>query len=291
MTKLEQLQSILKKHHLWAKKSLGQNFLVDENALEAIVEAAQLQPSDNVIEVGPGTGFLTEQLIEKVAQVLAIELDEDMVKVLNDRFSGVGNLEIVQEDALKVQIAGLPFLQTPSGSPKGGGVLQPSSLSSYKLVANIPYYITSPLIKHFLHSGHPPELMVILMQKEVAEKICGKGGKTLLSVQVEVFGEPEVVAQVPRTSFYPSPKVDSAVLRIRPHSEPLVAADQQKAFFRLVKFGYSQKRKKLSNTLAAGLQLKSSEVVEKMKSVGIDPNLRAEHLGVGEWRRLIRLFG
>ena len=272
MTKLDQLKSILKKYHLWAKKSLGQNFLVDENALEAIIKAAELKSSDRVIEVGPGTGFLTERLIEQVKHVLCIELDQDMVNVLNDRFANSENLEIVNEDVLKFPISNV---QCPK----------------YKLVANIPYYITSPLIKHFLHSAQPPELMVLLVQKEVAQKICGKGGKTLLSVQIEVFGEPDLIAQVPRTSFYPAPKVDSAVLRIRPHAQPLVPADQQKAFFRLVKFGYSQKRKKLSNTLAAGLHLKPKEIAEKMKSVGIDPNLRAEHLGVGEWSNLIKLFG
>ncbi len=271
MTKLQQLKSLLQSHGLWAKKSLGQNFLVDEKALEAILEAAELRPEDQVVEVGPGTGLLTEMLIEKAARVTAIELDGDMVGVLKDRFKKAENLEIVQGDVLKFPISNFQF-------------------PSYKLVANIPYYITSPLIKHFLHATCPPSLMVLLVQKEVAEKICGKGGKTLLSVQIEVFGQPELVALVRSNCFHPAPKVDSAILRIRPYAQPLVPAERQPAFFRLVQFGYSQKRKKLSNTLAAGLHLKSSEAAERMEKAGIDPNLRAEHLGVGEWLRLCEAF-
>jgi 16S rRNA (adenine1518-N6/adenine1519-N6)-dimethyltransferase len=198
----------------------------------------------------------------------------------------------VNEDILKFKITDHPFLlPDPLTSPLAEG--RPTAnlkWKNYKLVANIPYYITSPLIKHFLHSANPPELMVLLVQKEVAEKICGKGGKTLLTVEVEVFGEPELIAKVPANAFYPAPKVDSAILRIRPHAKPLVSTNQQKAFFRLVKFGYSQKRKKLSNTLGAGLHLKPSDVAEKMRSIDIDPNLRAEHLGVEEWKKLTDLF-
>lgn len=271
MTPLDQLKALLQSHNLWAKKSLGQNFLVDEKALHSVVEAAELSLEDQVIEVGPGTGFLTEKLIEQAGQVTAIELDRDMIELLRERFAHVEHLEILNEDALKFQILNTKF-------------------QSYKVVANIPYYITSPLIKHFLHSAHPPSLMVLLVQKEVAEKICGKGGKTLLSVQVEVFGEPELVALVQSHCFYPAPKVDSAILRIRPYAQPLIPLDQQKDFFRLVKFGYSQKRKKLSNTLAAGLHLKSSEVAERMRQMGMDPDLRAEHLGVEEWRKLMESF-
>jgi 16S rRNA (adenine1518-N6/adenine1519-N6)-dimethyltransferase len=274
---LDKLKSLLIKHGIWAKKNLGQNFLVDEKAFDKIIEVADLKSTDNIIEVGPGTGFLTERLIKNVKHVTAVELDRDMIRVLESRFDGVKNLELVNEDILKYELR------------RRGNVSAPSK-SVYKVVANIPYYITSPLLKHFLQADHRPSYMVVLVQKEVAEKIVGKTGKSLITIETQLFGRPEIVGIVPASSFYPAPKVDSAILKIEVYKKPLVPAAQFDDFLRLVKFGFSQKRKMLSNTLSAGLHIKSSEMSVILKKAGIDPNLRAENLEIGDWGRLAKVL-
>ena len=224
-----------------------------------------------MIEVGPGTGFLTERLVKKVKQVIAVEKDAGMVRLLEERFEDVGNLEIIHADILKVK--SLEF-----------------KVKSYKVVANIPYYITSPLLKHFLQSKNRPELMVLLVQKEVAEKICGITGKSLITIETQLFGHPEIVDIVPAKAFYPVPKVDSTILKIKVFKKPIVPEKQMSDFLRLVKFGFSQKRKKLSNTLGAGLHIKPSEIKEILLKADIDPDLRAEHLGIEEWKRLVKVL-
>lgn len=272
MSKLDELQSLLQSHNLWAKRGLGQNFLVDEGALDRIVDAADLKSSDQVIEVGPGTGFLTERLIKKAGHVTSVELDKGMVGILKEHFDEVDNFELVNDDILKF-------------SPP-----RRIQFSNYKVVANIPYYITSPLLKHFLQADKRPELMVLLVQKEVAEKIVGKTGKSVITMETQVFGKPEIVGIVSSKSFYPAPKVDSAILKIEVFDKPLVPEDQLKAFFRIVKFGFSQKRKKLANSLGAGLHRKPTEVKEILKQAGIDPEARAEELEVGDWKNLTNLI-
>jgi 16S rRNA (adenine1518-N6/adenine1519-N6)-dimethyltransferase len=273
MSKLEQLKSLLQSHNLWARKGLGQNFLVDEKAFDKIIAAADLKPSDNVIEVGPGTGFLTERLVDKVKHVTAVELDKGMIEILEDRFNGVKNLELVNEDILKFRIQDSGF-----------------RIHSYKVVANIPYYITSPLIKHFLQSDNRPELMVVLVQKEVAEKIIGKTGKSVITIETQLFGRPEIVDIVSAGSFCPAPKVDSAILKINVYKKPLVPEDQIEDFLRLVKFGFSQKRKKLSNTLSAGLHIKPAEMSGILEKSGINPDLRAENLEIRDWEMLAKVL-
>lgn len=274
MSKLDQLKSLLIQENLWAKKSLGQNFLIDEKALEIIVESAEISPDDRIIEVGPGTGFLTEKLIEKAKKVTAIEYDADMVKILEKRFKNKKNLEIIQSDILKLNLSNVT-----------------SQMSNvYKVVANIPYYITSPLIKFFLQAEKPPTNMVLLVQKEVAEKICGLSGKSLITIETQLFGKPEIIANVPAKSFYPAPKVESAILKISTHKTPLVPENELKNFLRIVKFGFSQKRKKLANTLSAGLHLKPKEIREKLMQISIDPDQRAEHLSMEDWQKIATLF-
>jgi len=270
MSRLAELTGLLRSHGLLAKKSFGQNFLVDENALAKIVETANLQSSDTVVEVGPGTGFLTEHLIKKAKRVIAVEFDSDMVWFLQKRFKGVKNLEIIHSDILNWRI-------------KEHGL----SDKKYKVVANIPYYITSPLIKHFLQSDCRPCEMVILVQKEVAEKIVGKTGKSVITIETQVFGKPEVVAIVKAASFYPAPKVDSAILRINVYAKPLIPEKKLKDFFRLVHQGYSQKRKKLRNTLAAAWHIEPTEAETRIKKAGLDPNLRPEDVAIGDWMKLI----
>ena len=271
MSKLDQLKTLLQSKNLWAKKSLGQNFLIDEKALNTIVSAGDLKSSDYVMEVGPGTGFLTEQLIQKVSKVTTVELDADMVELLKEQFKFTENLEIIHTDVLNLQNDQLP--RTP-----------------YKVIANIPYYITSPILKHFLQSGHRPTVMVLLVQKEVAEKVCGIGSKGVITIETQVFGQPEIVDLVPASSFYPAPKVDSAILKITVFDTPLVDSANLKSFFRMVKFGFSQKRKMLANSLGAGLHKKPAEVRELLIKAGIAPDVRAEELEIEDWQRLLSFF-
>lgn len=271
MSKLEELKKMLGGRGLWANKGLGQNFLVDQQALDNIVAAADLSASDNVVEVGPGTGFLTEQLIQKAGKVLSVELDSNMVAILRAQFLFSKNLEITNQDILKFEISNLKF-------------------KNYKVVANIPYYITSPLLKHFLQSVNRPTLMVVLVQREVAEKVCGLTGKSLITIETQLFGEPEIIGIVKAASFYPAPKVDSAILKIRVYDKSLVPDDQMQDFMRIVKFGFSQKRKMLNNTLGAGLHKKPAEMTELLKKIGIDPSLRPENLEISDWQKLAQSF-
>ena len=280
MSKLEELKSLLKSKNLWAKKGLGQNFLVDEKVLDIIVSAANLTKTDNVIEVGPGTGFLTEKLLEKAGHITSIELDKSMCGILKERFGEDKRFELVNEDILDCDIN--KIVETRRRDVD----VAPSGSHDYKVVANIPYYITSPLLKKFLQAENPPTLMVLFVQKEVAEKVCGKTGKSLITIETQLFGKPEIVGFVSSSSFYPAPKVDSAILKIEVYDEPLVPKNQLKDFLRIVKFGFSQKRKKLSNTLAAGLHVSNKEMSEILKKADIDPNLRAENLEIGDWKRL-----
>lgn len=271
MSKLDQLKTTLMAKGLWAKKGLGQNFLIDENALAKIVDAADLYEEDSVIEVGPGTGLLTELLIQKAKQVTSVELDPDMVDILKKQFALTKNLEIIHSDILKTRVEDI-------------------AVEHYKVVANIPYYITSPLVRHFLQAPIRPKLMVILVQKEVAEKMCGMTGKTFFTVETGVYGSAHYIATIPASSFYPSPKVDSAIIKITVFSEPKVPEAELENFLRIVKFGFSQKRKKLSNSLGAGLHKEPAEVRELMQKAGIKPDIRAEDLEVEDWKRLVEVI-
>ncbi|MBN2086832.1 ribosomal RNA small subunit methyltransferase A [Candidatus Peregrinibacteria bacterium] len=270
---LDELKTLLQSQNLWAKKGLGQNFLIDEKALNTIVSAADLQSSDNVIEVGPGTGFLTEQLIQKADRVTSVELDRDMVNILEKKFKFADNLKIINSDILNLRT-------------KDYGL----RTKQYKVVANIPYYITSPLLKHFLQSESRPTLMVVLVQKEVAEKVCGITGKSLITIETQLYGNPEIVDIVPSSSFYPAPKVESAILKISVFDKPLIASEKLKDFLRVVKFGFSQKRKMLANSLGAGIHMKPSEVRELIVKAGIKPDCRAEDLTIEDWEKLVKIL-
>ena len=270
MSKLDELQRLLTASGLEAKKRLGQNFLIDQEALDAIVDAAELYEGDHVIEVGPGTGFLTEQLITDAGKVTSVELDEDMVKILKAQYNLTENLEVIHSDILKMRIEDMVE-------------------GRYKVVANIPYYITSPVIRHFLQSKIRPKVMVLLVQKEVAEKICGMTGKSFITVETQVQAHPEYIATVPASSFYPSPKVDSAILKLTVYHEPKVPEAELKDFLRIVKFGYSQKRKKLSNGLSAGLHIEPSDARELLVKANIPEDARPEDLEVEDWQKLVEV--
>lgn len=267
-----ELIELLKREKLWAQKKLGQNFLVNPAALAGIVKAADLKPSDSVLEIGPGLGILTEQLAQHAGSVTAIELDRSIIPVLQKNLGDRPNVEIVHADALKTVLPSHP----------------------YKVVANIPYYITSPLLNHFLLPRKPdevrPSLLVLLVQKEVAQKICARDGdQSVLSLQVQVFGKPSMVCPVGKGSFFPQPKVDSAVIRIETYPEPRVS--DVRLFFRMIKGAFSQKRKKLSNTLPNALNLKPADAAELFLSSGVSPDSRPQNISLDEWESLIQAYG
>jgi len=269
----QSIENFLKKYGIQPNKVMGQNFLIDEIVLGKIVNSAELSEKDAVIEIGPGLGTLTAELSKKSGKVVAIEKDRTLAKLLQGKFK---NTEIVEGDVLKLNIGEL----VEKNFQKDG----------YKLVANIPYYITSKIIKYFLECAKQPELMVLLVQKEVALRICEKAGKhSVLSLSVQIYGEPEIISFVGKNSFYPAPEVDSAIIRIKNlHKEK--EEDYYRKIFRMIKIGFSSKRKKLSNNLSGGLYLEKSEIEEKLLKIGLGPNARAQELSLQDWEKLLKIF-
>jgi 16S rRNA (adenine1518-N6/adenine1519-N6)-dimethyltransferase len=277
-----QAEALLAQFGLKARKGLGQHFLVEEDVLDCILSAAELSPQDVVIEVGPGLGILTSKLAERAAKVVAVEVDLSLVGVLRKRFRLFRNVRIVQGDILKLAPGRL--LEDDLEALASG--------QGYKVVANLPYYITSPVLRHFLEASWKPSLMVVMVQKEVGEAIAATCGKmTLLSVRTHFYSRPTIVAHVPRRSFYPAPKVDSIVLRLDVYSNLPVEISDTDGFFELVASGFSASRKQLRNSLAQGLGITPDQVTFSLRRVGIEPRRRAESLSLEEWRRLWELFG
>lgn len=279
------------------KKSLGQNFLRDEKVLRKIIEAADLQADDFVIEIGPGEGALTEKLAERVQKIIAIEIDTSLIPRLKRKFGDTKNIVIIEGDVLKIN---LHKLLGSEGSTFGVLKVEPSrNPQNYKVVANIPYYITSPIIRLFLESEFPPAEMILMVQKEVAERIVAKPGQmSLLTLAVQYYAQAELLFIVDRKSFYPAPEVDSAVIRITPSPpSPLPIGERvaegrvrDKKFFRLARAGFSAKRKTLLNNLSSGLHLDKAAVEEKLKTAGLKPTARAQELSVEDWKKLSTLL-
>jgi 16S rRNA (adenine1518-N6/adenine1519-N6)-dimethyltransferase len=273
---LTRTKKLLKAYDLHARKGLAQHFLVDGGVVKQILAAAELSPSDTIIEVGPGLGVLTEELVRGVGRVIAIELDQRLAGLLKEKMASSDNLTVINEDVLKTDAAQL---------------LAPLGVFDYKVVANLPYYITGAVIRHFLEASLKPRLMVIMVQREVAKQITAKPGEmSLLSVSVQFYGAPKIAAKVPARAFYPAPDVDSAVLRIDVYPEPKVAVNNVDEFFRLVKAGFSANRKQLVNSLANGLVLPKTEVLPFLEKAGIDPKRRAETLNIEEWGQLFNVY-
>ncbi len=275
---LNQVKSLLRQYNLKAKKRLGQHFLIDENVLEQIVSAAELNPQDVVIEVGPGLGFLTRELAKKAGKVIAVELDAKLVTILKKILLSLNNISIIHADILKISPSEILNKCSAAGT-------------QFKVVANLPYYITAPVLRHFLETSFRPQLMVLMVQKEVGEDIVAFSGKmSLLSVSVQFYAKPSIVAYVPAASFYPPPKVDSVVLRLDPLPEPAVVVDNVAGFFNVVRGGFSSPRKQLRNSLAHGLQISPLQATVILDRVGIEPKRRAETLKLEEWVRLWEVF-
>ena len=261
--------AVLKRFNLRADKSLGQNFLQDSSALEKIALAAEIQRDDCVLEIGPGLGSLTRYLAVSAQKVTAVELDPDLLAPLKAVLKPYQNVNVVHGDILKLNISEI--------------IDQPD----YLVVANIPYNITSAIIRHLLESDPKPRRVVLTVQKEVAERICAKPGDlSLLALSVQVYGKPSIAAKIPAASFHPAPKVDSAILRIDIYKEPLIPAELLNKFFKLIKAGFAQKRKTLRNSLASGLHISPPNAEILLTSAGIDFMRRAETLSIDEWQGL-----
>lgn len=261
--------ALLKEYGLHADKRLGQNFLQDPYALEKIAQVAKIQPTDTVLEIGPGLGSLTRYLAATAQKVIAVELDDKLFPPLEAVLAPYRNVQLVHGDILGID---------------PGEIIEQND---YLVVANIPYYITSALLRHMLESNPKPRSIVLTIQKEVAERICaGPGDMSLLALSVQVYGSPHVAMHIPARAFYPAPKVDSAVLVIDIHSKPTVDENLLDTFFQLIKAGFSQKRKKLRNSISAGMQQSPAEAEKLLQAANIDPQRRAETLSLEEWGNL-----
>jgi 16S rRNA (adenine1518-N6/adenine1519-N6)-dimethyltransferase len=262
------VRTLLRAYDLRPRKRLGQNFLVDPSALQRVVAAADLSFEDSVIEVVAGLGTLTRLLAERAGSVVAVEVDDRFVQILRGQLADLSNVQILHDDILRISAFEFPHL-------------------GYKVVANLPYYITSAVLRRFLGEEPRPRLMVVTLQREVAERIVAQPGEmSLLAVGVQFYGQPSIVARLPAGAFYPPPQVDSAVLRIDVGERPTVAlADgcDDAIYFRVVRAGFSQRRKTLRNSLSGGLALAPGSVEEALGEAGLDPRRRAETLSLGEW--------
>jgi 16S rRNA (adenine1518-N6/adenine1519-N6)-dimethyltransferase len=267
------VRNLLREHGLIPKKSLGQNFLVENGALEKVVNAAEIEPVDVVLEIGAGLGSLTRFLSVTARKVVAVELDSHLLPILETVLGSRGNVELVYGDILKLDPARL------------------ISVDQYLVVANIPYYITSAIFRHLLAAKRKPRRIVMTIQREVAQRICAEpGDMSLLALSVQVFGTAKIVAKISAGSFYPAPKVDSAVIRVDLYPEPLVEAAMLDRFFQLTRAGFGQKRKMLRKSLAAGLSLPVPVVEDMLLQNEIDPTRRAETLSLDEWGKLTEYY-
>ncbi len=269
LTNIHELRNLLYTHHMQPNKSFGQNFLIDRSVLQRIIEAAEINAGEQVLELGAGTGVLTRELARHARRVVAVELERDMLALLAETTRNFANVELIERNLLYVDPAEI------------------FGAEAYKLVANLPYYITAPTFRHFLESANPPRLLVVMVQYEVAQRIvAAPGDLSLLGVSIQFYGKPDIVAHVPARAFYPAPKVDSAILRVDLKDEVPLAHRQRDSFFRLVQAGFSERRKQIHNSLARGLHRKDAEVQAWLKAAGIDPGRRAETLSVEEWLQL-----
>lgn len=263
------IPKLLRRYGLNPSKGLGQNFLIDEHFLKQIAQAADIGTDDAVLEVGAGVGNLTRRLAQNAKTVVAVEKDLKIIPILNEVVKGYGNIRIVAGDILQLDPQQL--------MPKNG----------YIAAANIPYYITSSLLRHLLEAPLKPGRMVLTLQAEVARRICAAPGDlSLLALSVQVYGNPQIVLDIPASAFYPLPKINSAVLRVDLFPQPLIPSELLNDFFHLIKAGFSQKRKMLHNALCAGLTWSKNVVTDLLSSAGIDSHRRAQTLSMTEWHSL-----
>lgn len=279
MNLIQETKFIMDKYHITANKSLGQNFLIDEDVVFGIVEKSEVSKNDFVIEIGPGLGTLTSLLLEKAGFVTCIELDKRMVNIITDRFSFYQNFEVINEDILKVDLKSL--IQEK---------LSKYNLKSAKVVANLPYYITTPIVMKLLEDRLNLESITVMVQKEVALRLAEKPGEKesgAITYSINYYTDSEIVISVPKTSFVPSPEVDSAVIKLTLLDKPRVKVKSEKTLFRVIKVAFMQKRKTLLNALYNGKIISSKEEILKMfTELRIDEQIRGEKLTLEQFAKI-----
>lgn len=278
MNVLEETKFILNKYKIQANKSLGQNFLVNDNVIDEIIENANIDSNDLVIEIGPGLGVLTNRLIQNAYKVIAIELDERMVRIITDRFKLYDNLKIINNDVLKVDLTSLIEQEKKEAEDKG------IKIGNVKIVANLPYYISTPIIIKLLEQKLNINEIIVMVQKEVADRLTAKTGTRLsgaITYMVDYYSLAESIIKVDKTSFIPSPKVDSEVIKLSIRKEPKVQVEDEKKFFELIQRVFSQRRKTLANVLINYNYIEDKQTaIETLKNIGLDENTRGESLSL-----------
>jgi 16S rRNA (adenine1518-N6/adenine1519-N6)-dimethyltransferase len=265
--------ALLRRHGVRPSRRLGQNFLFSQDALMKVVEAADLRGEETVLEIGAGVGSLTLCLAPAARRVIAIEIDRNLLPVLREVLESHPNITLVHGDILEQDLNALV----------GEG--------AYCVVANIPYNITSLLIRRLLEAPRSPERIVLTVQREVAERIVAAPGRmSLLALSVRLYGAPRIMARISAGAFYPKPKVDSAIMRVDLHPEPKAATDLIPILFKIARAGFQQKRKQLRNALASGLSIPTAQVVSWLREVGIAPKARAQELSLDEWVLMAQAF-
>lgn len=278
---LEETKFILKKYNITANKKLGQNFLISDEVINEIVEASQVNSTDLIIEIGPGLGTLTSKLLEKAGKVVAIELDTKMLKILQDRFFLYKNFVLLNADVLKVD------LNTLIAENKG-------ELNNVKIVANLPYYITTPIIMKLLEEKIPVDSITVMVQKEVAERLTAKPGEKLsgaITYTVDYYAEASKIILVDRNNFIPAPEVDSEVIKLKIRKEPVIKVKNEKIFFRLIKESFTHRRKTLANGLEkSGLFKNKEQIKDLLEKMNLEVNVRGENLSIAQFAELSNLI-
>lgn len=279
MNVLKETKFILDKYHITANKNLGQNFLIDDEAVTGIIDAAKVSKEDLIIEIGPGLGTLTKELLEKAGKVICIELDKRMMEILEDRFSMYTNFKVINEDVLKVNLKDL---------------IQQEKIKTAKIVANLPYYITTPIIMKLLEDRLDIETITVMIQKEVADRLVtepGTGDTGAITYAIHYYTEPKRVLEVPNTAFIPAPKVNSSVIQLEILKTPSVKVKNEEELFKLIKIAFMQKRKTLINALANSKKYGNKEQIEKvLRELKIDLQIRPEKLTLEQFAELSNLI-
>lgn len=281
MSSLEETKYILKKYNIKANKKLGQNFLIDDNVIENIIIAAGVTEEDLIIEIGPGLGTLTSKLLEKAGRVIAVELDENMLKILQDRFKLYNNIQLINEDILKINLKELITSNL-------------NNLKNVKIVANLPYYITTPIIMKLLEDRLNIESITVMVQKEVADRITAVPGDKLsgaITYSVNYYSTTEKVVLVGKECFIPSPEVDSEVIKLNIRKVPPVEVENEEIFFKIIKASFMQRRKTLANSLTNAGIIKDKESANRIfDKMNLKPDIRGEKLTIEEFAKLADLI-
>lgn len=269
---------IMNKYHITANKSLGQNFLISKEAVDSIIGSASISKQDLIIEIGPGLGTLTQELLEKAGKVICIELDTKMVDIITDRFSLYSNIEIINEDVLKVNLQGLIKNEK-----------QKNNFQNVKVVANLPYYITTPIIMKLLEDKLDIESITIMIQKEVAQRLLAEPGTNLsgaITYGIYYYTVPQNVIEVSRDSFIPAPEVDSQVIKLNIRKNPLVIVKDEEKLFKIIKLAFMQRRKTLINALSNGNLYTKEEIKQMLEDLNIDLQIRGEKLTLEQFAQI-----